>query len=572
MSHDPAKNPPETEPSGKLPRAQTEALPKAQSRTLTGNKWSIRRKSVFGVALLVLMVLILFGMGLQTGYAYRCLVRALSSRVPELPIAAELSRDVAGLRMTLSRLQGLHANRFAFNASSKDPFAWSCRMEFQLDMQRIKATLDQYRDRLEDKIREGSEMNDNRAEWETVHEIERSLVRIEQVQSEGDWLSDLDKIDQLEKETEHLQQLGAKLPSHLHNTLGNLAGDVRLKYRALIITTWAVGIAATLILFFYIQLFYRWVFEPLRTLLGGSRRVAAGDFNYRIQLKNDDEMAELADAMNNMTERFQAIRDDLDAQVRQRTREVVRSEQLASVGFLAAGVAHEINNPLASIAMCAESLEARLRHLKAEGDDEQKVINGYLKMIQEEAFRCKEITEKLLDFSRAEDTRRQAVELTQLIRDVIDMVGHLSRYRDRTIRFEPEGTFVIPVNPQEIKQVVLNLLTNALDSLEPGGTVLIELSTKRSDGQHFVELDVIDDGCGMQADVLKHIFDPFYTRKRSTHGQEKGTGLGLSITYRIVQEHGGTIEATSEGAGLGSVFRVRLPIEIKQKSKGRLVA
>lgn len=544
------------------------------SGTLTG-KWSIRRKSVFGLSLLVLMVCILFGMGLYTGYAYRCLVRAMSSRVPELPIAAELSQEVAGLRMTLSRLRGLHANRFAFNASGKDPLPWSCRNEFQLGLQQIEETLARYRDRLEDKIRAGSEMDDNRAEWETVHQIESLLAAIDRGQGETDWLFDLNKVDFLEKETEHLQRLAAKLPSHLHTTLGNLADDVRLQYRALIITTWTVGIAAVLILLFYVQLFYRWVFDPLRTILAGSRRVAAGEFSYRIRLKNDDEMAELADAMNNMTERFQAIRDDLDSQVRQRTREVVRSEQLASVGFLAAGVAHEINNPLASIAMCAESLEARLREegigeRRGEtGDRSQRdVINGYLKMIQQEAFRCKEITERLLDFSRAEDTRRQPVELTQLVRDVIDMVGHLSRYRGRTIRFEPSEMPVVPVNPQEIKQVVLNLLTNALDSLEEGGTVLIELRTDRD----FVELDVIDDGCGMEAEVLEHVFEPFYTRKRTENCHEKGTGLGLSITYRIVSEHGGTIDATSAGPGLGSVFRVRLPRELNEKRKRQLAA
>jgi signal transduction histidine kinase len=529
------------------------------------------------------MVLILFGMGLRTGYAYRCLVRAMSSRVPELPIAAELSREVGGLRMTLSRLRGLHANHVALDDSNNSLLhAWSCHGEFQLGMQHTEEILDRYRDRLEDKIRAGSEVDDNRAEWETVHQIEASLATIHRKQAtkadEEEWFFNLQKISDLEKETEKLQTLAAKLPSHLHTTLGNLADDVRLQYRALIITTWAVGIAALLILLFYIQLFYRWVFEPLSTLLAGSRRVAAGEFSYRIRLKNSDEMAELAEAMNDMTERFQTIRDDLDSQVQERTREVVRSEQLASVGFLAAGVAHEINNPLASIAMCAESLEARLRGQRIEDrgqkNEELDVIDGYLRMIQEEAFRCKEITEKLLDFSRAENTQRQPVELSQLIDDVIQMVGHLHRYRGRTIRFEPEEPVVLSVHPQEMKQVVLNLLTNALDSLGENGTVLLELRTDRN----FALLTVSDDGCGMEPDILKHIFEPFYTRKRpgtpdyQGSKNQKGTGLGLSITYRIVNEHGGTIEATSNGPGLGSVFRVRLPLEPSNKKKKRRAA
>ena len=116
-----------------------------------------------------------------------------------------------------------------------------------------------------------------------------------------------------------------------------------------------------------------------------------------------------------MTGRFQAIRDDLDRQVQVRTKQVVRSEQLASVGFLAAGVAHEINNPLASIAMCAESLESRLAEI-APGDSEQSaLIRRYLRMIQTEAFRCKEITEKLLDFSRLGDVQHQPTDLRELV-------------------------------------------------------------------------------------------------------------------------------------------------------------
>ncbi len=116
--------------------------------------------------------------------------------------------------------------------------------------------------------------------------------------------------------------------------------------------------------------------------------------------------------MNDMTARFQAIRDDLDRQVQERTKQVVRSEQLASVGFLAAGVAHEINNPLASIAMCAESLEGRVwRAWLDPANADHEVIAHYLRMIQSEAFRCKGITEKLLDFSRIGDGKRQNADL-----------------------------------------------------------------------------------------------------------------------------------------------------------------
>jgi signal transduction histidine kinase len=285
-------------------------------------------------------------------------------------------------------------------------------------------------------------------------------------------------------------------------------------------------------------------------------------------------MAELADAMNDMTKRFCEIRDDLDRQVKQRTREALQSEKLASVGFLAAGVAHEINNPLASIAWCAESLEGRVQDLLLDDDvdedgnpieqDEEtlkevEVLRKYLRRIQDEAFRCKGITDGLLDYSRMGDVDKQETDLGELVQGVIDMVRHLGRNREKHVVFDCEEPVVAPVNQQEIKQVVLNLVTNALDSLDPGGKVTIDL---QKSGE-MAELLVTDNGCGMSEDVLKHIFEPFFTRRRD--GQ--GTGLGLSITYRIVTEHGGAIEAVSDGPGLGSQFRVTIPLSKHETKK-----
>ena len=284
--------------------------------------------------------------------------------------------------------------------------------------------------------------------------------------------------------------------------------------------------------------------------------MAAGCFNHRIQLNTDDEMSELAGAMNDMTARFQAIRDDLDRQVQERTKQVVRSEQLASVGFLAAGVAHEINNPLASIAICAESLEERvaevLAHDQCADTEDKTVISDYLRMVQTEAFRCKEITEKLLDFSRVGQVSRQDSELGELIQDVIDMIGHLGRYQNKRIQFERSEAVFCHVNPREIKQVVLNLLTNGLDSIDETGCVWIALRTQ--DG--VAEMEFRDNGYGIEPGVIEHIFEPFFTRRR----QGQGTGLGLSITYRIVADHGGELDVHSSGVGHGATFHVRLPL------------
>jgi signal transduction histidine kinase len=278
--------------------------------------------------------------------------------------------------------------------------------------------------------------------------------------------------------------------------------------------------------------------------------------------------------MNDMTSRFQRIRDDLDRQikerdeqVRQRTKEVVQQEKLASVGYLAAGVAHEINNPVAAVAWAAEALEMRLHDViqdqvspgEPEEDSDAAVLQNYLRTIQEEAFRCKGITDRLLDFSRMGDMEKQDTDIAELVEGVIDMVRHLGKYRDKKIDFQSAGPVIAPANSQEIKQVVLNLITNALDSIEVGGTVTIEVSGTAE----RAELIVRDDGCGMTEDVIQHLFEPFYTRRRD--GQ--GTGLGLSITSRIVQDHGGEIVPYSDGPGRGSQFRVTLPLVAKHEEE-----
>ena len=250
-----------------------------------------------------------------------------------------------------------------------------------------------------------------------------------------------------------------------------LSQDVKSQSRAWIVLTWFAAIAATVLLTLFISLGYRWIFRPLRILVKGSRRVAGGDFDYQIHIASHDEMAELADAMNDMTNRFRAVRDDLDHQVQVARSRWWRSEQLASVGFLAAGVAHEINNPLASIALCRIDGKPDLGIRPGACDQTGQSCCKYLKMIQTEAFRCKEITEKLLDFSRMGEVKRQNADLRELVQGVIDMVGPLGEISEpphRVRRLEIRS--FAPVNSQEIKQVVLNLW-HQRHSLDADGTL-----------------------------------------------------------------------------------------------------
>ena len=528
-------------------------------------RWPIRNKLVVGLGLLLVIVSILSLTGLSAMYAYRGLVRSLRGRASELPLATALGQKVSDLRATLSAALA--------NPDATDRRA--AHRQFAERFQAVQETLTAYDNQLSqneaDADDEPDSIHDNRFEHETVSKLEAKLSAVAQLSQDDTWASDDGVAAKLRAELDTLQTLSADLPSHLHERLRSLAGDVRSQYHAMFATSWIAGIAATVLMGLFIHLFYRWVFRPLRVLVKGSRRVAGGDFGFRIRLDSHDEMGELAEALNAMTARFQAIRDDLDGQVQLRTKQVIRGEQLASVGFLAAGVAHEINNPLASIAMCAESLEGRMSDALDLDDnknsEQNKVIRNYLRMIQTEAFRCKEITEKLLDFSRLGETRRQDADLNELVQSVVEMVHHLGKYKHKRLEFDRGGPVVASINAQEIKQVVLNLITNGLDCVEEGGLLKVEVHALGGEG----ELVFTDNGCGMTPEVREHLFEPFFTRKRS--GQ--GTGLGLSIAYRILADHNGHIEATSDGPGRGAQFRVTLPLSSptsKQENRHRYQA
>ena len=532
--------------------------------------WPIRRKLTFCIALLLIAVTILSINGIRGVYAFRGLARSVSRRATELPLAVALAQHVSAMRATLPTSRRLE---MLTTDSGPQPIGGPLlSLEFDGYLRNVRETLQCYRQKLHENASVHVPIGDIRRELDTARQMEATLQRIGRLKSNEDWLL-LDDVQQQEltEAVDELIQLAEKLPSYLQERMHDLQGDVRWHYRTWIVLAWLTSLFSALLLLLLGQLFYRWVFRPLRTLIEGSRRVAAGDFLHRIQLSSGDEMDELAQAMNDMTERFQQIRDDLDRQVQQRTREVIRGEQLASVGFLAAGVAHEINNPLASIALCAESLEERLVEVLCPADSgdatsaadgpEVEVVRDYLRMMQEEAFRCKEITERLLDFSRLGDVQQQETDLAELVQGVIEMVGHVGKYRQKQIEFHCGGPVRAWVNSQEMKQVVLNLITNGLESLDPGGTVTVQLR-RQSD---YAELIVTDNGCGMSEEVKAHLFEPFFTRRKD--GQ--GTGLGMSITFRIIAEHGGEIDVYSAGPGHGSRLTVRLPLKPRHMKEHR---
>ena len=362
----------------------------------------------------------------------------------------------------------------------------------------------------------------------------------------------------LQRRVKELEDVSADLRQSVRDDLKDRINHSRRHYQ---VTMWVLiptTVLSVVLMLSALRFFYGWIFNPVRDLQEGVALVANGNFEHRFEVHSGDELEELAAAFNDMTARLRDLYRDMAHQINERSRQLVRSERLASVGFLAAGVAHEINNPLASIAFCSEALEARLGEMQdavrssSRGPKDFDVFSKYLKMIQEEAFRCKNITERLLEFSRGGERKRERTDLVQLVQSVLDVTQHLQNSKGKEIVFNPTAGVAAWVNAEEIKSVVLNLVVNGLDSMDDGGRLTIGLSAR--DG--MAEVVFRDTGCGMTAEVLENIFEPFFTRNRSG----KGTGLGLTITHRIVSQHGGEIEAASPGVDQGSTFHVRLPL------------
>ncbi len=228
-------------------------------------------------------------------------------------------------------------------------------------------------------------------------------------------------------------------------------------------------------------------------------------------------------------------------------RQLVQADKLSSIGLLAAGVAHEVNTPLAVISTYAQMLAKQI------SEDEQK--SKLLDKIAKQTFRASEIVNSLLNFSRTSTTEFVELDLGKVIQETLNLVEHQLRKSAIEVKLDTE-TAMPPVkgNAGKLQQVFLNLFLNARDAMEAGGTLAIHAWSE--DG--FARIDVSDSGEGIQPENLARIYDPFFTTKAA----RKGTGLGLSVTYGIVREHGGTIEVESR-LGAGSRFRVELPLARK---------
>ncbi|MCL4457156.1 MAG: ATP-binding protein [Nitrospirae bacterium] len=307
---------------------------------------------------------------------------------------------------------------------------------------------------------------------------------------------------------------------------------------------------------------YYIVTRPLSMLTEGMNKLSMGDMEQRIHIASKDEIGLLAGSFNSMAEELKEYKEkmenwtkSLEDEVQKKTAEIVRAqeqlinaEKLASLGRMAAGVAHELNSPLTGIVTFAYLMIKRMPKENTQDIED-------LKVIIDQAERCSRIVRGLLGFSRKTASEKARVNINLLIENTLSMVRNQAKFHN--IAFDVDLDKSVPevtADPNQIQQVFLNLLINSADAMEENGTVKIASRPTEEDGNKFIELEFADTGPGIPEDITGRIFEPFFTTKPAG----KGTGLGLSVSYGIIKKHGGQIFLKS-GIGGGANFIIRLP-------------
>ena len=364
---------------------------------------------------------------------------------------------------------------------------------------------------------------------------------------------------------------------HAHSAAVSVLGvlDVQMSLAALdagaaALRRRAVGLAAGVVVLSMLLMaviVYRAVHLPARRLRRGTERLTAGDLSVEIDLDRSDELGLLARSFNRMARSLREADAELrewsrtlEDRVQEKTRELeglnaqlLQVEKSASLGRMAATVAHELNNPLSGILTHAKLAARRVGNLVPEGPERQRLLDA-LELIRSESLRCGNIVRNLLTYARQGSAELRTASLHELIDRALHLVAHHIELRGVRAERElglPDDQVVC--DPEQIEQALIALLVNAVEAMGEGGTLVVRTAADPGDG-NLVRLSVADTGVGIAPDVLPHIFDPFFSTKDET----KGVGLGLAVVYGIVQRHEGRIDVESQ-PGRGTTFTITLP-------------
>jgi two-component system NtrC family sensor kinase len=312
---------------------------------------------------------------------------------------------------------------------------------------------------------------------------------------------------------------------------------------------------------------YRAVHLPARQLRRGTDELARGNLDVAIDLERSDELGDLAKSFNRMAAslreadaELRSWSQTLEDRVRQKTEELeqmnqqmIRVERTASLGRMAATVAHELNNPLSGILTYAKLITKRVERSLPEGPDREKVLDN-LDLIRSESVRCGNIVRDLLTFARGRSAEFAPAHLHELVEQTLKLISHHGKLKQ--IHTEVELTLEndeIICDREQIVQALLALLINAVEAMHDGGRLVVRTAAA-GEPADLVHLSVRDDGVGIPPEVREHMFDPFF----STKNEAKGVGLGLAVVYGIVRRHEGNVSVESR-PGEGATFTLELP-------------
>lgn len=322
------------------------------------------------------------------------------------------------------------------------------------------------------------------------------------------------------------------------------------------------GLASLCVLFLLTILYFSTtsIIKPLQRMVLATQEIARGDLDHKVDIRSTDELGVLAASFNQMTEKLKAANTELlewgrtlEKKVQERTRELlemqahlVQSEKLASLGKLAAGIAHEINNPLGGILIYS--------HLLLEETPKESPQAENLRKIVKETTRCKDIVKGLLEFARPKEPEMAPVDINTVVDKALSIFERQALFQNIKIEKEYGALPPIVVDSGQLQQVFANIIVNAAEAMAGNGVLTIRTSLDVRN--ECLRIEFADTGHGIAEEDLPRLFEPFFTTKEVG----KGTGLGLAISYSIVQKHEGSIEVQSK-PGKGSVFTVVLPMK-----------